>query len=79
MAREKGVTAAQLALAWLLAQGADIVPIPGTRKRTRLDENIGATTINLTQEDLKRLDEIAPKDAAAGTRYAAEAMSSLNR
>jgi len=79
MAAEKGVTAAQLALAWVLAQGGDIVPIPGTRHRTRLDENIASVAINLTQDDLQRLDEIAPKGVASGTRYAAEMMAGLNR
>jgi aryl-alcohol dehydrogenase-like predicted oxidoreductase len=55
------------------------VPIPGTRRRSRLDENIRAVSLVLTSDDLARLDEIAPKGAAAGTRYAAEAMAGLNR
>jgi aryl-alcohol dehydrogenase-like predicted oxidoreductase len=79
MAAEKSVTTAQLALAWVLAKGGDIVPIPGTRHRSRLDENIAAVAINLTHEDLLRLDEIAPKGVASGTRYAAEMMAGLNR
>src|SRR3954470_8251507 len=69
MAREKGCTTAQLALAWVLAQGEDIIPIPGTRHVRYLDENIGALDVKLTPEDLKRLDEILPPGAAAGQRY----------
>ena len=69
MAEEKGCTAAQLALAWVLAQGEDIVPIPGTKHVRYLDENIGALDVKLTDEDLKRLDAILPPGAAAGERY----------
>src|SRR5206468_294247 len=69
MAREKGCTTAQLALAWVLAKGEDIVPIPGTKHVRYLDENIGALDVKLTGEDLKRLDEILPPGAAAGQRY----------
>src|SRR6187551_984376 len=69
MAREKGCSAAQLALAWVLAQGEDIVPIPGTKRVRYLDENIGALELKLTDVDLERLDEILPPGAAAGTRY----------
>ena len=76
MAKEKGCTAGQLALAWVLAQGDFIVPIFGTKRRTYLEENIGALTVNLTAADLKRLDQLFPKDAAAGTRYG-EAMMTL--
>jgi aryl-alcohol dehydrogenase-like predicted oxidoreductase len=79
MAQEKGCTTAQLALAWVLAQGEDIVPIPGTRHIKYLDENIGALEIKLTPEDLKRLDEILPPGAAAGTRYHARGMETINR
>jgi aryl-alcohol dehydrogenase-like predicted oxidoreductase len=79
MAREKGCTTAQLALAWVLAQGEDIVPIPGTRHIKYLDENIGALEVKLTSEDLKRLDEILPPGAAAGTRYPERGMASVNR
>jgi aryl-alcohol dehydrogenase-like predicted oxidoreductase len=78
MAREKGCTAAQLALAWVLAQGEDIVPIPGTRHIKYLDENIDALEVKLTSADLKRLDEILPPGAAAGTRYHARGMESIN-
>ncbi|MBP1739374.1 MAG: putative oxidoreductase, aryl-alcohol dehydrogenase like protein [Deltaproteobacteria bacterium] len=76
MADEKGCTPGQLALAWVLAQGEDIVPIFGTKRRTYLEENIGALNVSLTAADLKRLDQLFPKDAAAGTRYG-EAMMTL--
>src|SRR5437763_14652280 len=79
LAREKGCTTAQLALTWVLAQGEDIVPIPGTRHIKYLDENIGALEVKLTSEDLKRLDEILPPGAAAGTRYHARGMETVNR
>jgi len=77
IAAEKGVTPGQLALAWLLHQGDDIVPIPGTKRREYLEENVAATNIELTEEDLWRIEEVAPKDVAAGERYAD--MSSVNR
>jgi aryl-alcohol dehydrogenase-like predicted oxidoreductase len=70
IADEKGVTAGQLALAWVLAQGEDIVPIPGTTTIRHLEENIAAAEIELTHDDLQRLDEAAPKGVAAGARYA---------
>lgn len=79
MAQEKGCTPAQLALAWLLAQGEDIVPIPGTKKRSRLEENVGALQVQITAEDRARIDAILPPGAAAGTRYAAPQMQALNR
>lgn len=79
MAQEKGCTPAQLALAWLLAQGEDIVPIPGTKKRSRLEENVGALEVQITAEDRARIDAILPPGAAAGTRYAAPQMQALNR
>src|SRR5947199_693571 len=69
IAREKGCTPAQLALAWLLNRGPDIVPIPGTKQRRRLEENVGALGIRLTSRDLARIDAVAPKGAAAGERY----------
>ena len=78
MAREKGCTAAQLALAWVLAQGEDIVPIPGTKHVRYLDENIAALEVSLTAEDLKRLDDILPPGAAAGTRYHERGMETVN-
>jgi len=77
IAAEKGVTPGQLALAWLLRQGDDIVPIPGTKRREYLEENAAATDVTLTDEDLKRIEDAAPKDVAAGERYAN--MSSVNR
>ncbi|PZO39029.1 MAG: aldo/keto reductase [Pseudanabaena frigida] len=79
IASEKGVSAGQLALAWLLAQGSDIVPIPGTKRRKYLEENIGATTVILTAEDISRINAVAPQGIAAGDRYPAQNMSALNR
>jgi aryl-alcohol dehydrogenase-like predicted oxidoreductase len=79
MAKEKGCTTAQLALAWVLAQGDDIVPIPGTKHVRYLDENIGALEVKLTEEDLRRLDEILPPGAAAGQRYHDRGMETVNR
>jgi len=79
IAAEKGCTTAQLALAWVLAKGEDIVPIPGTKRVRYLDENIGALDVKLTDEDLKRLDEILPPGAAAGERYHAQGMATVNR
>jgi len=76
MATDKGCTAGQLALAWVLTQGEYIVPIFGTKRRAYLEENIGALNVSLTAADLKRLDQLFPKDAAAGTRYG-EAMMTL--
>src|SRR4030088_2856621 len=76
IAREKRCTPAQLALAWVLAQGQDIVPIPGTKRRKYLQENIGALDVDLTSNDLERIDEVAPRDAFAGSRYP-EAMMNL--
>jgi aryl-alcohol dehydrogenase-like predicted oxidoreductase len=79
VAKEKGCTPAQLALAWLLAQGDDIVPIPGTKRRRYLEENIGALHVRLTPADLSRIDEVVPRGVTAGDRYAAEGMSTVNR
>ena len=79
MANEKGCTTAQLALAWVLAKGDDIVPIPGTKHIRYLDENIGALDVKLTGEDLKRLEEILPPGAAAGERYHVRGMETVNR
>jgi len=77
IARDAGVTPAQLALAWVLAQGDDIVPIPGTKRVKYLEENVKAAEVRLTPLQLARLDEIAPRGAAAGTRY--PDMSFVNR
>jgi len=79
MAQEKGCTSAQLALAWVLAQGDDIVPIPGTKRRRYLEDNIGALDVTLTDDDRARIDRILPPGAATGTRYAAPQMASLGR
>jgi aryl-alcohol dehydrogenase-like predicted oxidoreductase len=79
MAKEKGCTTAQLALAWVLAKGEDIVPIPGTKRVRYLDENIGALDVKLTAEDLQRLDAILPPGAAAGQRYPEHSMATVNR
>lgn len=78
MAEEKGCTAAQLALAWVLAQGDDIVPIPGTKRATYLEQNVGAMDVVLSAADLARLDEIMPAGAAAGDRYHAEGMKGVH-
>ena len=79
IATEKGVTPSQLALAWLLAQGEDIVPIPGTKRRKYLEENVAATELVLTIDDLQRINEVAPKGSTAGERYPAQTMSGVNR
>ena len=79
MAREKGCTPAQLALAWVLAQGGDIVPIPGTKRRRYLEDNLGALSFALTADDLARIDSILPAGAAFGQRYAEAQMRALNR
>jgi len=79
VAREKGWTPAQLALAWVLAQGPDIVPIPGTKRRKYLDENVGALEVELTAEDLRRMDEVLPQGAVSGTRYPEAMMSFVGR
>jgi aryl-alcohol dehydrogenase-like predicted oxidoreductase len=79
LATEKNCTPGQLALAWVLAQGQDVVPIPGTKRVPYLEENLGALQVRLTPADLRRIDEITPQGAAAGTRYPAEMMQSVNR
>ena len=78
LARRKKCTPAQLALAWLLAQGEDIVPIPGTKHRRYLDENIGALKVELTTADLEQIEEVAPKGVAAGDRYHEAGMRTIN-
>jgi len=78
MAAEKNCTPAQLALAWVLAQAEDIVPIPGTKRITYLEENVAALGLKLTQEDLKRIEEISPRDVAAGSRYPEPGMKLVN-
>lgn len=79
IAADKGVTAAQLALAWVLAQGEHLVPIPGTRRIRTLAENVAATEMVLTEEDLRRIESVFPKGAASGHRYAEAARGALNR
>lgn len=78
MARKKNCTPAQLALAWLLAQGDDVVPIPGTKKVVRLEENAGAARVHLTPQELSEIDQAFPPGAAAGLRYPEEAMKRVN-
>jgi aryl-alcohol dehydrogenase-like predicted oxidoreductase len=79
MAKEKSVKPGQLALAWVLAQGADIVPIPGTKRRAYLEENVAAADIVLSTDDLKRISAAIPPGAAAGERYPTAAMTAVNR
>jgi aryl-alcohol dehydrogenase-like predicted oxidoreductase len=78
IAKEKGCKPAQLALAWVLAQDKNIVPIPGTKRRKYLEENVAALEVKLTAEDLRRMDEIFPNGVAAGDRYPEHMMSSVN-
>jgi aryl-alcohol dehydrogenase-like predicted oxidoreductase len=78
LARGKGCTPAQLALAWVMAQGPDVVPIPGTKRRKYLEENAAAAALTLTPQDLARIDEVAPRGAAAGARYPEAGMRSVN-
>ncbi|MFA6962529.1 MAG: aldo/keto reductase [Opitutaceae bacterium] len=79
IATRKGVKAGQLALAWVLAQGTDIVPIPGTKRRTYLDENLDAVAVTLTAAELKEIEAVFPQGAAAGTRYPAAMMGAVGR
>jgi len=79
LAAQKGCTASQLALAWVMARGDDVVPIPGTKRRAYLEENAAASDVHLTADDLAQIEEIAPKGVAAGTRYPAAAMASIGR
>jgi aryl-alcohol dehydrogenase-like predicted oxidoreductase len=79
IAAEKGATPGQLALAWLLARGEDIVPIPGTKRRKYLEENARAVDITLTGEDLRRIEEAIPRGSAAGERYSEQMMRTVNR
>jgi aryl-alcohol dehydrogenase-like predicted oxidoreductase len=79
LARGKRVSAGQLALAWVLAQGDDLVPIPGTKRKRYLEENLGALGVSLDKDELARIDAIFPMDAAAGTRYPAAGMGALQR
>jgi len=78
ISREKGCTPAQLALAWLHAQGADVVPIPGTKSRARLEENVGALDVSLSLADLSRIEAVAPKGFTAGPRYPEASMKAID-
>ena len=78
IADEKGITTSQLVLAWTLVRGDDIVPIPGTKRRKYLEQNAEAANVELSAEELKRIDEVFPKDAAAGLRYPEAMMKSVN-
>ena len=79
LAEAKGATPAQIALAWVMAQGEDVVPIPGTKKRSRLEENLKALDIALTPAELQEIDRVLPKGSTAGTRYPEQHMSAVNR
>lgn len=79
IATQKQCTPAQLAIAWLLAKGEDIIPIPGTQRQARLHENIGAIDIELTADELQQIEAIVPIGAAAGTRYPEALMNTVNR
>ncbi|MCJ8280398.1 MAG: aldo/keto reductase [Rivularia sp. ALOHA_DT_140] len=79
IAEAKKVTPGQLALAWLLAQGDSIVPIPGTKRIAYLEENVGAADISLTPEELAQIEKVSPRNIAAGERYSASLMTSLNK
>jgi len=78
IASERGCTTSQLALAWVLAQGDDIIPIPGTKRRSYLEQNAAAVEIQLTSKELKRVDEVAPRGIANGGRYPEEMMGLVN-
>ncbi len=77
IAKARGLTPAQLALAWVLGQGPDVVPIPGTRRRASLEENVAAVGVVLTPQELAQLDEAAPRGIAAGTRYPEAGMKAV--
>jgi len=79
IAREKGSKPSQLALAWVLAQGDEIVPIPGTKRRKYLEENVAAESVHLTAEDLRKINEVFPPEAAAGPRYPEHMMAMVGR
>jgi len=79
IARQKGVTSGQIALAWLLHQGPDVVPIPGTKRRSYLEENVGAAAVALSSAELAALDQALPRDGVSGPRYTPEMMSLVDR
>ena len=78
-AAKKGCTPAQFALAWVMAQGDDIVPIPGTKRRRYLEENVGTLDVRLTPEELAEIDSLLPPGAAAGPRYTEQGMRTIKR
>jgi len=78
LAASKGATPSQLAIAWVLAQGDDVVPIPGTKRRSYLEENLGALDVELTPEDLAAIEEVTPRESVAGARYNPEMMANVN-
>jgi aryl-alcohol dehydrogenase-like predicted oxidoreductase len=78
LAAAKGATPSQLAIAWVLAQGGDVVPIPGTKRRSYLEENAGALEVELTPEDLAAIEETTPRGSVAGERYTPEHMANVN-
>ncbi|MGB9507649.1 MAG: aldo/keto reductase, partial [Candidatus Acidiferrum sp.] len=78
LAKKKNCTPGQLALVWLLAQDEDIIPIPGTKRRKYLEENVAALGVQLSPEDLRQLEQVAPKGAASGQRYPEHMMSLVN-
>ena len=78
LAERKGVTPSQLAIAWVLAQGDDVVPIPGTKRRSYLEENLGTLDVELTAEDLAAIEQVTPRGSAAGERYTPENMANVN-
>jgi aryl-alcohol dehydrogenase-like predicted oxidoreductase len=79
LAKKKGCTAAQLALAWVLAQGEDIVPIPGTKRVKYLEENMGAAKVRLNQDEMREIDRVLPVGAAVGMRYPEHMMGMVGR
>src|SRR5262249_54166245 len=79
LAAAKGCTASQLALAWVLAQGEDIVPIPGTKRLKYLDDNLAAVNVRLSRDELTQIDALLPAGAASGERYHAQAMKAIDR
>jgi aryl-alcohol dehydrogenase-like predicted oxidoreductase len=79
IASSKGITTSQLALAWVLARGEDIVPIPGTKRRKYLEQNAAAVDVSLTEDEIQQIETVFPPDAAAGARYPEAMMASVNR
>ena len=79
LAAAKGCAGSQLALAWVLAKGEDIVPIPGTKRVKYLDDNLGAVNVRLSRDELAQIDALLPAGAAAGERYHAQAMKAIDR